>query len=689
MTTIERPASTRPDDPQGRGRPSPGSVASARFNPPIQGLRAVAVLGVMLYHLWPDRISGGYVGVDVFFVISGFLITQHLVRELDHHGRIRLAEFWARRIRRLLPAAFVVLAASLLFVLIALPQVGWGQQLREIRSAGAYFENWQLVSDAIDYLGAGNSPSLVQHFWSLSVEEQFYVVEPLLLVGAFALSRSKRVITIVLCGVVLLSGVYSVVLTGNHDAAAYFSTGTRACEFAAGGLTAVLLAERRVRRFAAVIAGGIGLSLVVATMVLYTPATPFPGWASFVPVVGSVLILVACSSSGTSPVSLLAVKPLTAVGDISYSLYLWHWPLIVAVPMVLGRPMGFKIKIAVLIAAFLLAWLTKRLVEDRWRRPRDAGRRTLRRTYIGMLAGVAILATVTTVSGQLSAATADQQASQVRREIASGPTTCLGAAAVINDCSRPYAVTSTVQPAVAADDVPWNRGVAASMQCPGQSNVDAPRAHACTFGDTSASTTWVLIGDSHADHLIDPLHLYAKQHGIRLVTYTREGCSGIPAARPTDAACEAWSEQVEKAVRARKDVGSVLYSNNTVRTTPTGEDASAAFSAMMATGKRVVPIVDVPGSEGSKVPQCVAAHLGQYDPCTTAEPAPSFMSSVADELRIRSVTLDDVLCRGGRCHSVIGGLIVYMDDNHMTLQFAQTLYDVLGSRIAGAIRDEG
>lgn len=158
----------------------------------IQGLRALAVLLVVIYHLWPGRLTGGYVGVDVFFVISGYLITAHLVKEAAQSGTVALGRFWARRVRRLLPAAFTVLIACAVVALFVLPAAQRAQNLREIGASALYVQNWLLAFDSIDYLGAENQASVVQHYWSLSVEEQFYLVWPVLIVIALAVAGETR-----------------------------------------------------------------------------------------------------------------------------------------------------------------------------------------------------------------------------------------------------------------------------------------------------------------------------------------------------------------------------------------------------------------------------------------------------------------------------------------------------------------
>src|SRR3954469_2172017 len=213
-------------------------ISRAAVRPEIQGLRAVAVAVVVVCHFWPAALPGGFVGVDVFFVISGFLITSHLLREVAATGRVSLAAFWARRARRILPAALLVLAVCALATLALVPDVHRSQFFAEIRASAFYVQNWQLAHSAVDYFARGDGPSPVQHFWSLSAEEQFYLVWPVLILIAAAIHR--RAIAIVLGAVTIASLVYSISKTASDPAAAYFITPTRAWEFGFGGLLAML-----------------------------------------------------------------------------------------------------------------------------------------------------------------------------------------------------------------------------------------------------------------------------------------------------------------------------------------------------------------------------------------------------------------------------------------------------------------
>ena len=252
------------------------SSRSHRIPPEVQALRTLAVGLVVLYHLWPARLPGGYIGVDVFFVISGFLIIAHLLREVERTGRVSLSTFWARRIRRLLPAAFTVLAASTAFTLFVLPPSVVENSLRQISAASVYVLNWLLATESVDYLDAANHATLVQHFWTLSVEEQFYIVTPLLIAGTMGIGRliarrrgvatnathHRRSISIALLTVFVASLGYSVITTAVTQPFAFFDTFARAWEFAGGGLLAIFAASAphllpRLRRSPLVTSGAL------------------------------------------------------------------------------------------------------------------------------------------------------------------------------------------------------------------------------------------------------------------------------------------------------------------------------------------------------------------------------------------------------------------------------------------------
>ena len=384
---IGSPSPTRPDaDPPRIAPPAPRPASrgtgTSRTRTDIQALRAIAVSLVLVYHLWPNGLTGGFVGVDVFFVVSGFLITAHLLNRPPRTAR-DLAAFWARRIRRLLPAALLVLAATLLASRLLAPETQWANTARQAGAAALYVENWLLAGDSVDYLAAATAPTPVQHFWSLSVEEQFYLVWPLLirLLAVVALRRGRpRAIMVGLLVVVVVSLAASRscspqspgvgVLRDPHP-----GLGVRPGR-AAGRVSPTGPHCRPIRggsgspTSVACLLAALGLGGITYAAVMFNASTPFPGWWALIPTLGTVAVIAASrprrsDSSGRA----LALRPVQWLGDVSYSVYLWHWPLIVLVPFVVGGRLAWIDKLAIIVVTLLLAGLTKRFVEDRYRTP--------------------------------------------------------------------------------------------------------------------------------------------------------------------------------------------------------------------------------------------------------------------------------------------------------------------------------
>src|SRR4051794_29919817 len=375
-----------------------GAGAHRRRRPEIQALRALAVALVIAAHVWPDLVPGGYVGVDIFFVVSGFLITSLLVGELVGSGRIALTAFWARRARRILPAALVALLVTAIATLLVVPSHRWDAFLTEIAASAAYVENWQLAHAAVDYFAKADGVSPVQHYWSLSVEEQFYVVWPLLLLGAVAVTRGRsprvRVLGLAAAMVLLTAAslAWSILHTPADPEAAYFVTPTRAWEFGAGGLLALLPVVTRTPELLRALLSWLGLGAILAAGFAYGPNTIFPGSTALLPVLGALAVIRAgAADHRLAPTRLLATSWVQRTGDLSYSLYLWHWPLLILLPYAVHLPDGVR-QAVILEATVGLAWLSTRYVEDPIRTADGLLRRPSRTLLLAGIATLLVLA---------------------------------------------------------------------------------------------------------------------------------------------------------------------------------------------------------------------------------------------------------------------------------------------------------
>ncbi|MFS0898328.1 acyltransferase family protein, partial [Mycolicibacterium litorale] len=340
----------------------------------MEGLRAVAVLAVVLYHAGVPGLGGGFVGVDVFFVVSGFLITGLLLREVASGDGVRLGAFYAARARRLLPAAALVLVATAVGAVLLLPPLQARGVLGDAIANALYVGNYRFAIGGTDYLAA-TDPSPLQHYWSLGVEEQFYLLWPVLIVGTgwlvgrrFGESAARSALPYAAVLIAVAAGSYAVSIAWTHDwpSWAFFSLPTRAWELAVGGLIALSLPWwRRVPPVAAAAVGWTGLALIVVACTRVTASTPFPGTAALLPVAGTALVIAAGCATPNLGVGRLLSKPLPrAIGRVSYSWYLWHWPVLILAPALFGAELGLASRLAMVVISLGLAILTLHLVEN-------------------------------------------------------------------------------------------------------------------------------------------------------------------------------------------------------------------------------------------------------------------------------------------------------------------------------------
>lgn len=670
-------------------------VGSA-IRPEIQALRAIAVATVVIFHFFPSLVPGGYIGVDVFFAISGFLITGHLIREVGRTQKVSLPGFWARRARRILPAALLVLAFTLVATLLVVPQNLWDQFLAEIRASTLYYENWYLAGQAVDYLGQDNRPSPVQHYWSLSVEEQFYIFWPVLIVIAMLFARRAadnvriRAIATMLALLTAVSLAWSIIGTATTPESAFFITPTRVWEFGAGGLLALMAASRADPRLRAAVSWA-GVLMILAAAFLYTRQTPFPGYAAMLPIAGTLLVIWAGAPPVRwAPLGWMRLQPVQWTGDVSYSIYLWHWPLLILTPFLLDRQLTVPVKFLLIGLTLVLAALSKRFVEDPVRKGSFLARERPRKTALVMV--VATLPVLLGVAFALSALKDRQASDQLAAErlLASNPA-CLGAA------SRDPKNQPCVNPKLKNVVIPSPGSVKFDEGGKGENRnknvcIDGLKEEdglsVCGLGvrPSKARRQAALIGDSHAAQWRPAFSVLGKERDWYIASMTEGGCDFTTVTRdrsPQDPeACAQWKRDIPRWLEAHPEVSTVFFSQMATGDPSEVGSYKKAWAGLPASVKQVVVVRDNPRTTDTSL-DCIERAIAQG---RLAGPACANPRSDADRIdsaavaaselggrKYRTVDLTDFYCDRRRCYPVIGGVLVYADGNHQSPQWNQTL----------------
>lgn len=671
----------------------------------IQGLRALAIIFVVAYHSGLPHVSGGFVGVDLFFVLSGFLITQLMLREIATTGTVSLRRFWARRARRIIPASALVLIVTMLAVREFISPVERKAIGTDALWSALFSGNWRFAQQETDYLASDRNPSPILHYWSLGVEEQFYFVWPLLLVllaAIWRLSRRNTAVYVVGFGaafvaVIAVSLAYCIHVTATHQPYAFFGTPARAWQLAAGALLALavpVILRWRSRTRATL--GVLGLTLFgLSVYVLEESGSadiPYPSWLAIAPTLAGVLLIV----SGTGPYSwlnrMLSVRPLAYVGDLSFSLYLWHWPVLIIGYEALDSRAP-EVSLGLVALAFALSVASYHLVENPIRRARVL----VKRPALSLAVGAALVAAV------IPAVAYASETKSIDTVVVAPADPPRGPLDVANE--PPVAQLEKVRPALdkALDDtIPLkDKGCHVDYDA-----VAAPPWGACTFADTRADRRVVVIGDSIAGAIAPALIKAGEQHGWAVTAWAKSRC---PMADVTKFEakqggvydeCNAFRESVlREIVQRRPDVVVIAMSRGSATglavdgkrvVGPAAADRSAkglerTVDRLRDAGIGVV-LSDSPNRSPFLTTSCLAKER-DVSKCTF-RPAQrvSVMQTTARAMGDRVVLVEPnaTVCPDGTCYPVVGDIVVYRDNVHFTATFAKTLSDEFVTAIRSA-----
>lgn len=638
------------------------SERAGEFRRDIQGLRGVAVVLVVLFHVGVPGFSGGYVGVDAFFVISGFLITKQLLGDLDHSGRVALIQFWSRRLRRLMPLLLLTLTATLGAGLLVYSPLEWARVSSQARQAVVFMSNFGFASSGARYFQSAESPLL--HTWSLGVEEQFYLGWPLLVAAAVFIARGpgrsrSRLLVAGISAATLVSFAAGIALTARGTAWAFFSPVTRAWQFGLGALAFTSLRRRGLNFAASTVLSCVAFALLIWAAMTFDELTPLPGSAALIPTIATAALLTTGGHQTRLSVnSALAHKPLVAIGGLSYAWYLFHWPA-----MVLASAQWFSDSVVLRLAAATLSLAAAHLATRYVERPIRAAPHLRRPPLVAALAaaGVLVLGAVTFM--------VDEWAGERLKD--------------------PF--LATLQATRSARLAPE------PTACAAREIVD--EVELCFYGNPTSSTLVVLVGDSHARQWTTALAHQAERRQVKFVSLTYGGCPAVDVLvrrigfSNASTGCRNFRNEIRRllpilrpdlVVLGGADLRQRLLDASTGQLlSPREADivygtSAEEFSRFIdALGADLALIADNPSLDKDPI-ECLARKRSAKG-CAAAvsealEPVTRFNSIIAASVRvvvgpIPTLNINNVICDEVKCQVLLGNVVVFADVDHLSTSF--------------------
>lgn len=676
----------------------------------LQGLRALAVVAVILDHLvgWP---SGGFVGVDIFFVLSGFLITGLLLREHAKSGRISFVGFYRRRIKRIMPAALLVIAVTIAMTFLLFGGNRGVNTLWDGVWATFFVANWNFAAQGTDYFQLGGPISPLQHYWSLAVEEQFYFVWPWLMVliywvvgrrGNTSENAGRRFVGFAIIVITALSFTWAVWETLNNPALAYFSTFSRVWELGIGAIIAVFASSfSRIPSVIRTALGTVGLVGIVVSLFLVNDEVAFPApWAAM-PVFFAALVIVAGTGRDQITMWPITNRVSSYIGDISYSLYLWHFPVLILLLAFFARDNGWYYVLALILTA-ALSVASYHLVENpvrrsQWLEPKmpNSGARRAPRTIdpkvaIGWLAVLSVVAGSLTFVALQPPKVTEASDSLIAQLDTPGSSTlansdellkCLGVAAWDTEANCDRDLGQVVIPV--ASYLSGDTGN--SYDC--FPTEDQPMK-SCVYGLTDGAVRVALVGDSHAASLLPGLAIQAAPMGWRLDTYVGAGCIWMESE-----SCAGMPEIKQELLNGSYDIVlvSAYRGSGSTDKAALAADVARAWEPVADSGAQIVVIEDAPIGVGDAVDCATRVTFDvTRDVCAISVDAGYQVEDAlanATELEERAVLIDTeaYFCNASECPAVIGNVFVYRDDiSHISASYSKSLGGYLAADIATA-----
>ncbi|MFE5702589.1 acyltransferase family protein [Rhodococcus koreensis] len=685
MRTNHQVATSRP-----RAAASPSTAGGYRYD--LDGLRGIAIALVVVYHVWFGRVSGG---VDIFLVLSGFFFTGMLVRRVGANSGVSIAAVLRRTARRLLPALVVVTAATAVVTVVQRPFTQWSGIADQLLASLLYVQNWQLARTASDYAAADASVSPLQHLWSMSVQGQFYVLALAVVAGvAWTCRRRTGLVRPLLGGILgagfLVSFGYAATLSQDRQSWAYFDTFARLWELLAGALLALVVHRVDLPRGWRVALAVSGFAVVLGCGFLVDGAALFPGPAALIPVGAAVALILAGTGPSERPgvVTMMASRPFVELGGLAYSLYLWHWPILIFYLTWRERPaVGALGGLAVILVSLVLAWLTQRLIEVRFQGGARPGRAL---TALVAVLGVAV---VGSASGWHAYLARNPETTARVGEL--DPWLYPGAASLTDGA---FAPRTDMRPTLL--EAPGDLPPPTVDGC--ISDLSTRDVVTCVYGDVTADRTIAVVGSSHAEHWMPALDRIGQQRGIRVETYLKMGCPLTVADVPLLAGepypdCGDWSRDVLDRLRDHRPdwvFSTSSRPNEEGAGDVTPDDYVGLWERLADFGLPFLGIRDTPWLHHDGVPYSAVDCLadgGDADSCglprdDVLAPDNPTVEAARDLPSVHPLDLTDAVCDVAICRAVQGNILVYHDSHHLSATYVRSLAPELDRQVGMATR---
>ncbi|QSB06089.1 acyltransferase family protein [Natronoglycomyces albus] len=681
------------DEPRLPTQRAPEGIATPkRFHiPEIEGLRGIAIVLIVIFHVWFNRVSGG---VDVFFLLSGFLITLSLIRAAERPGGTDIGRYLSRLVRRITPPALIVLAGVVVMAIIWLPKSRWGDTFGDVLSSAFFIANWRLAENSVDYLASQNSASMVQHYWSLGVQAQFYLLWPLVISAAILAVKLlgdrvpgltlRRAAAVTIGLVFVASFAWSLHQTATDQTYAYFDTRARLWEFALGGLLFLALPYLRCgRRWAAILAW-LGIAALVSCGIVFTGAE-FPGFAALVPTLGGAAIIAAAvAQPHTTAGSLLRSAPLQRLGQLSFSLYLWHWPVLVTYLVMTGeeRP-GLLSGLGIVAVSILLAQGTHLLLEVRLPAT-GIGQKTVRGGFA--LGATCLVVVMLAVTAWFSIIEGERKRIEaLSADAANYP----GAQQLANT-----AQTTSNAPLIPSFlDAHLDDELELRDEC--SQNIVGKAVKFCELGSEDPEYTIAIIGASKTWQWVPAFLQFHEEHNWRIIPMTKNACHFSAYEQiyrgEVYEDCNEWNDRVmDELAQLRPDAVFATANRVDEHGEYTDEGYIARWEQLDDMGIDVFAIRDTP-RPGFDVPECVEANgitslecaRDRDDIYPLQEPEVATEFDVPDNVRF--IDLIDYVCGDQVCPPVVGNILVYQDTTHITATYMRTLAPYLEAELVATI----